>query len=58
MKKLELVYELVQIPSEDAELRLEKAFDILFSKIMKAADLGLSKPQNSIRAGEVNTINA
>lgn len=54
MKNLELTYEQVQTQSEDAELRLEKAFDILFSKIAKAADLGIQNPQNYVRAGEVS----
>lgn len=54
MKDLDLVYELVPIPSEDSELKLDKAFDIIFSKIAKAADLGIQNPQNCVRAGEVS----
>ena len=54
MKNLELTYEQVQTKSQDAELRLEKAFDILFTKIMKAADVGSQNPQNYVRAGEVS----
>lgn len=54
MKDFELTYELVSISSEDSELRLEKAFDILFMKIMKAADVRSQTLQNYVRAGEVS----
>lgn len=54
MKNLELNYEQVQTQSEDTELRLEKAFDILFTKIMKVADVRSQTLQNYVRAGEVS----
>jgi len=57
MKDLALVYEMVPVSTEDQEMRLDKAFDILFSKIAKAANVGSQNPQIYIRATEVS-INA
>lgn len=54
MKDLEIVFEQVEVSQEKAQMRLDKAFDIIFLEIVKAADMGSQNPQNYARAGEVS----
>ncbi len=55
MRDLEIGFEQVKVSPEEGRLRLNKAFEILFSGIVKDGDLRSSIPQNLIPAKEVDT---
>ena len=50
----EIVFERLEVIQEEMEMRRDRAFNIIFSELEKAADVRSQTPQNYVRAGEVS----